>query len=680
MEHVKENFKCNNKRKRKNWIFPFISLIYIYLFSLMFSNSMKIYILLNDVLCVAVAFSLGLICFLKRELKYRAFYKNIGTCFFLISLVSFSHIFATKKYMLNLEGFYFNDEIVKISYYIEYFVILTSYILEDIHKKIGYGILIVIKLILGAVASILIMFMSRMIPQFNVVTIYILWCVLLIDIYVLYKNKVGLNNREKNILYMYLFLITVYHYISSYCQCYGNIGIVISLSLKLLSYYVMFFLISKCLMEKSYESMKDELENVHVAEKELNNILNSRNDTLLEIEYMIEKSSENYSELIEQMSDGIVIFYYDKVYYINSEAKKCLGIDESLDRYSFNDFCKLVLNNDKLVVEQYDLVKKNLKEIALLQKNNFEFDLFNNSGKQCEIYFLNIDSIGRLIYIKDVTEANKNYEFNRKYEEYLKAEELKNEFYSNISHELRTPINLIYSALQLSEMNLNYNNISKLEKNNEKIKHSCLRLIRTISNFIDANKISEGYLKPDLRVYNIVSVVENISLACNTYMKKINNSLIFDSQEEEVYVNCDKEMIERIILNILSNSVKFGKNGGVIEVNIYNNEDEVIIKIKNNGYIVSEEEKPYVFDKFTKVNKSLNRKNEGSGLGLYLSKALVELNKGTITFESCKEIGTEFTIKFPIYKGNREIEIEENYEMIDRLKEKVDIEFSDIYI
>lgn len=667
------------KERLKVWIFPCCVLIYLHLFSLLFSNSVNIYILLNDALCSAVASSLGLICFLKRELKYGAFYKNIGSCFFLISLVSYVHIYINKKYILNTDSFYISDNLTKVTYYMEHLVILVSYILEDVNNKVRYELLLIMKLLLGGMAVIIIFIISETISNFDTMTRYVLGLVMILDLAILYCNKINLKKRERKMLYLYIFLISVYQYIRSNYGQFGDNGVIISLSIRLLSYYVIFLSISKCVMKESYESMKEELENIHIAEKDINNILKNRNRTLMQLEYMIEKSSENYAHLIEQISDGIVIFYYNKVYYINSEAKKILEIGESTKKYNFNEFCERVLRKNK-IIEKVDFVVKSLEEVALLKREDFKFNLLNYSGTQYEIYFFNIDSISRLVYIKDVTEANRNYEFKRKYKEYLKGEELKNEFYSNISHELRTPINLIYSALQLSEMNLNDEKICNLEKHNETIKHNCLRLIRTINNFIYANKISEGYLNADFKIYNIVSIVENISLACNVYMEKIQNRLIFDSTEEELYVKCDKEMIERIILNILSNSVKFGKNGGMTTVNIREEDRVVIIQIKNNGYIVNDEEKPYIFDKFTKVNKSLNRSSEGSGLGLFLSKALVELNNGMIILESNKQIGTEFTIKFPLYTGSSDIECDENYDVIDRLKEKVDIEFSDIYI
>lgn len=671
--------KSCKKIKLRTFMFVFIVLTYIYIFSLLFKNSINIYVLLNEILCASVAFSIGIICFMNRDLKSGGFHKNIGAGFLVISVVSFIYIFLNYKYIFNSFSFYVNDNLGKANYYLEYLIILTAYILENINKKIKYELLVSIKLPLGVILFMFISYMAKKLTNFDILSMLILGIVLILDISIIYINKLNLKRDEVYTLYFYIFLISLYQYIGIRHNIFGDMGVIIALSIKFLSYYIIFLSVSKCVMKQSYDMMKEELIDVQTTQKELNNILKNRNKTLLELEHIIEKSSQKYSDLIEQISDGIVIFYFNKIYYINSEAKKSLEIDENVDKYSFDDFTEMILTKNK-IIERYEFVKKNIKDIGSLKKENFRFNLCNYSGIQYEIYFFNIDSITRLVYIKDVTEANRNYEFKRKYKEYLKGEKLKNEFYSNISHELRTPINLIYSALQLSEINLSDNKIESLEKHNETIKHNCLRLIRTINNFIDANKISEGYLKPNFKVYNIVSVVENISLACDSYMKKIRNELIFDSEEEEFYVRCDKEMIERIVLNILSNSVKFGKNGGMTTVNITADYDIVTIQIKNNGYIVSDEEKPYIFDKFTKVNKSLNRSNEGSGLGLYLSKALVELNNGRIELESNKDIGTEFTIVFPRTYRMDECEIEENYDMIGRLSEKVDIEFSDIYI
>ena len=333
----------------------------------------------------------------------------------------------------------------------------------------------------------------------------------------------------------------------------------------------------------------------------------------------------------------------------------------------------------KVILEEDKDISLLIKEIESGEEKGIKVAISRNDGNQYEMYILNINNLNRFVYIKNVTEINKNQEFKLKYNEYLKSEELKTEFYSNISHELRTPINLIYSAIQLTEININDNNMESIEKNNETIKHNCLRLIRTINNFIDTNRVSEGYLVPNLKIYNIVSIVENIALTSNKYIERINNSLIFDSEEEEFYAECDKDIMERVILNILSNSVKFGKCGGTIDINISSKSDVIIIVIKNSSYIVDEEAKTFLFDKFTKINKSLNRKKEGSGLGLYLTKELLHLQKGTITLESDAYSGTKFVITLPRSYDLENCELEEDFEM-NPVEDKVDIEFSDIYL
>jgi signal transduction histidine kinase len=185
---------------------------------------------------------------------------------------------------------------------------------------------------------------------------------------------------------------------------------------------------------------------------------------------------------------------------------------------------------------------------------------------------------------------------------------------------------------------------------------------------------------PDFKIHNIVELVENASLASNKYIKLIDNTLIFDANQEEIYVNCDKEMITRIILNILSNSVKYGKRGGNIKVSVSIFKFEyVMIKVQNDGLEIDKETIPYIFDKFTKLNKAFNRLKEGSGLGLFLTKALIELQGGNIRLRSNNK-GNEFIITMPrITKLENKEVVYEDWET-NPLEEKIDVEFSDIYI
>lgn len=265
-------------------------------------------------------------------------------------------------------------------------------------------------------------------------------------------------------------------------------------------------------------------------------------------------------------------------------------------------------------------------------------------------------------------------------EQYLS--ELRNEFFTNISHELRTPLNVIYSVLQLQSTYKDNLLIDDIMKYNNIIKQNCLRLIRLVNNVIDISRIETGFFKPIFKIENIVSEVENIALSITTYVENKKMNLIFDTEMEELYLNCDTNLIERIMLNLLSNSVKYGKENGTIKVDIYKADaHNVTISVKDDGIGIPEEMQKKIFERFQKVDTSLSRKNEGSGIGLSLVKSLVELQGGTITCKSKINKGSEFLITFPI--NSEEHKFCANMAKRSLYKknsnETVNIEFSDIY-
>ena len=314
-------------------------------------------------------------------------------------------------------------------------------------------------------------------------------------------------------------------------------------------------------------------------------------------------------------------------------------------------------------------ITKPIVEMSNVAENisNLEFDKIVHVNSQDEIGALG-ESINKI-----------SYKLNKSINELKRDVDRRKCFLRNISHELKTPINLISSVLQLNKIYLKENKVDLLDKNRKIIIQNCLRLIRTINNFIDSNKISEGYVIPDKKIYNIVEIIENTAIACNRYIKRAENTLVFDSQQEEIYVSCDKDFITRIVLNLLSNSVKYGKKGGLIKINLALEDDKVCIKIKNDGPKIEKDIMPHIFDRFTKLNKAFNRIKEGSGLGLFMTKALVEIQGGSIGLISNNE-GNEFVITMNYLDNVEKEQIQyENFEM-NSIDEKVDIEFSDIYI
>ncbi|WP_297428326.1 [Fe-Fe] hydrogenase large subunit C-terminal domain-containing protein [Clostridium sp.] len=260
--------------------------------------------------------------------------------------------------------------------------------------------------------------------------------------------------------------------------------------------------------------------------------------------------------------------------------------------------------------------------------------------------------------------------------------ETRSEFFTNISHELRTPLNVIYSVLQLENTYKDNYSVDDILKYNNIIRQNCLRLIRLVNNIIDLSRIEAGFFKPLFKVENIVSEVENITLSIAAYVNNKNMNLIFDTEMEELCLNCDAHLIERIMLNLLSNSVKYGKENGTIEVNIYKpDSNHVTISVKDDGIGIPEEMQQKIFDRFQKVDTSLSRKNEGSGIGLSLVKSLVEIQGGTITCKSKRKEGAEFLITFPIDIKEQKLsaDMEEHILYKKERIEAVTIEFSDIY-
>ena len=237
-------------------------------------------------------------------------------------------------------------------------------------------------------------------------------------------------------------------------------------------------------------------------------------------------------------------------------------------------------------------------------------------------------------------------------EKSLKAQE---EFLTNISHELKTPLNVIYSTIQLFNM---YCKNGSLDQNKDSIfsyinsmMQNCYRLSKLINNIVDLSKIEAGFFELSLSNYNIVEIVEEIvnSVAAYTDIKGLN--IIFDTDIEEKIIACDPEKIDRIVLNLISNAIKFSDAGNEIFVNIKDKDEFIEISIKDNGIGIENDQLDIIFNRFKQVDKSLSRNAEGTGIGLSLVKALVEMHQGTIYVESEIGKGSKFTFELPSSKG-----------------------------
>lgn len=257
----------------------------------------------------------------------------------------------------------------------------------------------------------------------------------------------------------------------------------------------------------------------------------------------------------------------------------------------------------------------------------------------------------RTLVKNQTKEINRQMEENKiLYEKSLKNEKFKNDYFVNLSHELRTPINIILSVLQLLNSLENSGDISKEKSKHymEVIKKSSNNLLKIINDIIDSSKIESGAYKIKKQDnVDIVYLVEETALNMNDYIKEKGIDLIIDPEIEEKEISCDPKEIERCIINLIGNSVKFTESGGTIKVLIEEECNFINITVEDTGLGISKDDQEFIFKRFEQGRNSDSTKVSSSGIGLTLVKYIVELHNGNIYLESEENKGSKFTITLP---------------------------------
>lgn len=395
-------------------------------------------------------------------------------------------------------------------------------------------------------------------------------------------------------------------------------------------------------------------------------------------------------KIFELTPFGIFIFEENKFIHVNTVGEKLLG-------YS-NAELKNISIYDLMHPDFYYIYKDNVKswrEDKEIKNSRFECKIINKSGIEVwvDITADSIEMDGRRCILgtalditahKSIDELTRQaYESTKLLNETLEFDKIKTEFFSNLSHELRTPLNVILGALQL--MDLFYE--KPLDASCEKVKRYCIimrqncyRLLRLVNNFIDLNKLDSGYMNLNMDNYDIVNIISKIASSVTDYIENQGINFYFDTKINSRVIACDPDNIERIILNLLSNSVKFTNNGGMIRVTLWDNESSLFIAVKDTGIGISKEKQDLIFKRFVQVDKSMSRNYQGSGIGLSLVKSLVELQGGSIKLISEAGKGCEFIIELP---AKQVVAVEASnqksqYTANNRI-EVINIEFADIY-
>lgn len=231
-----------------------------------------------------------------------------------------------------------------------------------------------------------------------------------------------------------------------------------------------------------------------------------------------------------------------------------------------------------------------------------------------------------------------------------KESSLKTDYFVNMSHELRTPLNVILSAIQLIEHYKNKEEeISwvKVNKQLSSMKRNSLQILRLVNNIIDIAKIDSGFYVPEFHDYDMVAIASEVVTSVRDYARQKNIAIIFKSDLTTKMINCDRDIIEQVMINLISNAIKFSYENSIIRIAITNKSDSVIISVADNGVGIEKEKQSLIFERYKQVALNPLQKSEGSGIGLALVKSLIEIHGGSICVESEYGKGSEFIVEIP---------------------------------
>ncbi|OCL26111.1 hypothetical protein U472_08835 [Orenia metallireducens] len=411
-----------------------------------------------------------------------------------------------------------------------------------------------------------------------------------------------------------------------------------------------------------------------------------------EAERELKRSKELYQNFIKLLPNAVFLHRDGKCLYANEEALKlisCTDLNEIIGR-KLEDFFDIYPANRRKSAER---LKRLEQEDISLESTDYKIILKDGTVRDIEASSSSIIYEGEkylTTIVQDISERKENERLQRKIiEEHIKLEEakeydrLKTEFFSNISHDFKTPLNIILGTVELfmkthqKDTKCNYYN--KFVDYTNIMKQNCYRLLRLLNNLLDITKFDTGAINLNLRNNNIIYLIEDIVMSVVPYAEAQDIDLFFDTNTEERIMACDPSKIERVILNLLSNSFKSTDAGGKITVKIIDQEEHIIISVKDTGVGIPEKKLKTLFNRFEQGNSYLSNKAEGSGVGLALVKSIVKAHNGKISVDSQYGEWTEFRIELPIETISKEDNYYSSTYTKEGIIERVNIEFSDVY-
>lgn len=403
------------------------------------------------------------------------------------------------------------------------------------------------------------------------------------------------------------------------------------------------------LAEETIRKAKDELEmrvlertaELGRANSQLINEINERKQAVV----ALRANEEKYSTLVEKGNDGIVIIQDGNLKFLNTKMMEITGFDSEMaigrpfTEFISPDYKEMVITNYQKRMEGENVPTR------------YEIEIISKGGKNIpiEINTSVIDYENKpadMAIVRDITERKKSEEALKKaFEELKSIDTLKSDIFSNVSHELKTPITIIRASIELAMEDDHDSETMDLLKT---VMDALRRQEGIINDLLVAADM--GKIKLKINLENIDDMIEILVNQKSIVAKK--NGIVIESEmgDDIPLIPIERAKIDHVLINLIDNAIKFNKKGGKVKVSCLRKDDNIEVSVEDTGDGIKEEDMQKLFQPLTQLDPSSRRAHGGTGTGLAVARAIIEAHGGKIWAESKYGHGSTFYFSIPLVR------------------------------